>query len=167
MNVDDIQTLLAYNQWANRRLLAAVRPLDPRDFPRDLGASHGSVQGTLVHILWGEWLWLRRWRGESPRRVFAAAEFPSVDALASCWEEVERDQDAFVAGLTEQRLAARVAYENLEGVRWEYPLAQMMQHLVNHSAYHRGQVVTLLRQLRQKPPATDFLIFLDETVSGG
>jgi uncharacterized damage-inducible protein DinB len=37
-----------------------------------------------------------------------------------------------------------------------------MYHLVNHSSYHRGQVTTLLRQLRAQPVATDFLVFEDE-----
>ena len=55
-----------------------------------------------------------------------------------------------------------MSYENLQGVRWEYSLAEMMQQLVNHSSYHRGQVAVLLRQLGQKPLPTDFLVFLDE-----
>ena len=48
------------------------------------------------------------------------------------------------------------------GQRWEYALGHMMQHTANHSSYHRGQVVTLLRQLGKTPEATDFLVFLDE-----
>jgi uncharacterized damage-inducible protein DinB len=64
--------------------------------------------------------------------------------------------------LTDELLIRRVSYENLEGVRWEYSLAEMMQHLANHSSYHRGQIAVLLRQLGQTPPATDFLVFLDE-----
>ena len=49
------------------------------------------------------------------------------------------------------------------GQRWEYALGHMMQHTANHSSYHRGQVVTLFRQLGKTPEATDFLVFLDET----
>ena len=165
MNIDDIQNLYAYNRWANSRLLATVRLLEPRDFVRELGTSFSSVQGTLIHIMWAEWLWLRRWRGESPKRVFELKEFPDVDSLESSWDEVERDQVNFIGGLTDERLGARVAYENLQGQRWEYSLAHMMQHLVNHSSYHRGQIVTLLRQLGQHPPATDFLAFFDEGAS--
>jgi uncharacterized damage-inducible protein DinB len=161
VNTGDIQDLYAYNRWANSRLLAAVRLVEPRDFSRDLGTSFRSVQGTLIHIMWAEWLWLRRWRGESPKRVFELKEFPDVDSLESAWDEVESDQLNFIGGLTDERLGARVSYENLQGQRWEYSLAHMMQHLVNHSSYHRGQIVTLLRQLGQHAPATDFLAFVD------
>lgn len=162
MNIEDIQTLYVYNRWANRRLVAAVRICPPHDLTRDLGTSHGSIAGTLVHILWSEWIWLRRWQGESPKRVFTLDEFTGLDAIESFWDEVDSERAAFITRLTDERLITRFSYENLQGERWEYSLAHMMQHVVNHSSYHRGQLVTLLRQIGQRPPATDFLVFLDE-----
>jgi uncharacterized damage-inducible protein DinB len=162
MNAAEIRILYRYNRWANRRLLTAAQLLKWQDFTKDLGVSHGSIRGTLVHILWGEWLWLRRWQCESPKRLFATEEFSDWAALESQWSAVEKDQNAFLENLTDELLIRRVSYENLEGVRWEYSLAEIMQHLANHSSYHRGQVAVLLRQLGQTPPATDFLVFLDE-----
>ncbi len=162
MNAAEIRTLYGYNRWANRRLLRAAQLLKWQDFTKDLGASHGSIRGTLVHILWGEWLWLRRWRGESPKQVIAPEEFPDWRAVESRWNGVEQEHNMFLESLTDELLIRRVSYENLEGVRWEYSLAEMMQHLANHSSYHRGQVAVLLRQLGQTPPATDSLVFLDE-----
>ncbi len=162
MNTAEIQTLYAYNRWANRNTLKTSRMLNWEDFIKDLGASHGSIRGTLVHILWGEWLWLRRWRGESPKQVFAAEAFSDRARLESRWGAVEEEQNAFLERLTDDLLLKHVSYENVQGVRWEYSLAEMMQHLVNHSSYHRGQVAVLLRQLRQTPLAMDFLVFLDE-----
>jgi len=74
---------------------------------------------------------------------------------------VENEQQAFLENLNDELLNTRVSYENLEGHRWEYSLAHMMQHVVNHSSYHRGQVAAFLRQLGQTPSATDLLVFLD------
>lgn len=73
-----------------------------------------------------------------------------------------RDQKEFVERLTDEDLRERVSYENQRGERWEYTRAHMMQHVVNHSSYHRGQIAVLLRQLGKGPIATDFLLFLDE-----
>lgn len=162
MTLDEIRTLYAYNRWATRRLLEAAGRLSPAAFTRDLGTSHGSVRGTLVHTLWSEWVWLQRWRGTSPKQVFLEDRFPDVGAIASHWDDLDRDRDDLIAQLTDEGLLARIAYDNLRGQRWEYPLVHMMQHVVNHSSYHRGQVVTLLRQLDQTPPATDFLVFFDD-----
>ena len=162
MTPGEIRTLFAYTRWGNHRLLVACEPLSASAFTRDLGTSHRSVRGTLVHTLWSEWIWLKRWQGTSPRQVFAEEEFPDVVAITARWADVDRDRDVLLGGLTESRLATRVGYENLQGQRWEYPLGHMMQHVVNHSSYHRGQVVTLLRQLGRTPPTTDFLVFFDE-----
>jgi hypothetical protein len=52
----------------------------------------------------------------------------------------------FLENLTDARLSMRVSYDNLQGVRWEYSLAEMMQHLV-HSSYHQGQVAVLAWQI--------------------
>lgn len=162
MHVDEIGTLYAFNRWATGRLLEAAGRLSPADFGRDLGTSHRSVRGTLVHTLWAEWIWLQRWLGASPKRAFTEDDLPDPPAIASRWDEVERERRAFIATLTDDRLLASVSYDNLHGERYEYPLVHMIQHVVNHSSYHRGQVVTLLRQLGQTPPATDFLVFFDE-----
>lgn len=162
MNTEDIQTLFAFNRWANHRVLADAGSLSGDEFTRNLETSHGSVQGTLVHTLWAEWIWSRRFRGESPKLGFARSEFPDVSVLAAKWKELEGDQENFIGELTDEALATRVAYNNLQDQRWEYSLGHMMQHVVNHSSYHRGQVVTLLRQLGRAPQPTDFLVFFDE-----
>ena len=162
VNTDEIRTLYAYNRWANRRLLGAAQLLPWPDFIRDLRSSHGSVRGTLVHIVWGEWLWIRRWRGESPKQIFTPEDFHDWVVLDSRWTTVENEQQAFLESLNDELLNIRVSYENLQGQRWEYSLAHMLQHTINHSSYHRGQAAALLRQLGQTPPATDFLVFLDE-----
>jgi uncharacterized damage-inducible protein DinB len=159
--------MYAFNQWANHRVLSDASSLTKDDFSRNVGTSHMSVQGTLVHILWAEWLWLRRWDAQSPKQVFTPTEYADVRALETEWKNVEYEQQRFLAELTDEKLATQVAYKNLQGQRWEYSLGQMMQHVVNHSSYHRGQVVTLLRQMGQAPQATDLLVFFDETGGAG
>jgi uncharacterized damage-inducible protein DinB len=56
-----MDTYLAYDRWANRRLLQAARALQVEEFSKDLHASFGSIRGAVLHILWGEW-------GSSSRR---------------------------------------------------------------------------------------------------
>jgi uncharacterized damage-inducible protein DinB len=162
MNAADFARLYAYNRWANHRVLACAHRAPPSAASRSLGVSHDSVLGTLVHIMWGEWLWLQRWQGVSPKRVFAPADYPDAAAIEAAWVPIEQEQERWIGALTDERLRATVSYENLEGARWTYPLEAMMQHVANHSAYHRGQVASALRQLGHPCEATDFLVFLDE-----
>lgn len=154
--------LQAYNRWANERIFEAAADVDPEQLRRDLGASHASLWGTLLHIVWGEWLWLARWQRTSQGPGPDPRECRDLPLLRSRWSEVEGVQREFVEGLTEAALAEEISYENPRGVVWTYQLGDMVRHVVNHSTYHRGQVTTLLRQLAGTPVATDFLVFLDQ-----
>jgi uncharacterized damage-inducible protein DinB len=165
MGVGEVQQLYAYNRWANARIVSAVAALSAEQRHRDLASSHRSVYGTLAHILWGEWLWLGRWQGTAPPGPSPLA-CDDLPALRVRWGEVEHEQLAFLAQLIDSELERRVTYENPPGVAWTYALRHMLQHVVNHSTYHRGQVVVLLRQLGASTVATDLLVFFDETVSG-
>ncbi|HEY1809208.1 MAG TPA: DinB family protein [Acidobacteriaceae bacterium] len=61
MTVEQLHSLALYNRWANTRLLQAAAVLSDEERERDLGASFGSLQGTLIHILWGERGWPHFW----------------------------------------------------------------------------------------------------------
>lgn len=74
MNVEDIRTLYAFNQWADRRMLTSTGQLSAADFIRDLGSSHGSVRGTLVHIFSGEWIYLQLWLDGESKQIIAARD---------------------------------------------------------------------------------------------
>lgn len=167
MDRRDILFLYAYNRWANGRALAAATALTPEDVVRHLGTSHRSVLGTLTHILWGEWRWLGRWIAPDPLAIPDPLLCADLAGLQDRWAEVERVQFEFMLGLTDRALDRLITYENPPGTSWTYPLSQMLQHVVNHSTFHRGQVTTLLRQLRASPPATDLLVFVDEQGVGG
>ena len=161
MNKQDVQLLYQYNRWANGRMLDAVSGLTAEGFTRSLSSSYPSVRDTLVHILWAEWIWLMRWQRTSPKAIFNPADFPSLSLLQARWAEVERDQTDFTHSVSDESLQTVIAYINTNGEEWKYPLGQMMQHVVNHSTYHRGQVTTMLRQLGVEPTQTDFLVVID------
>ncbi len=159
--------LLDYSSWANKRLLGAVAQLDSDQFMRALGGSFGSLQGTLTHMLWAEWLWLERWQGRSPMEVFSPATFPSVDSLEARWNQVQSAQEAFLSTLAPDQLQRVVRYTNRKGETWEYPLWRQIHHAFNHSTYHRGQLTHMLRALGVRPVSTDFLVFRDEEAGRG
>src|SRR5438552_1782767 len=71
---------------------------------RQLGGSFPSVRDTLVHIMAAEWIWLRRWKGVSPRALFNASEFPNLEAVKAYWSEIQTEQAAFVREVTDESL---------------------------------------------------------------
>ena len=54
-------------------------------------------------------------------------------------------------------------YKLLNGQPGKSSFWQMLQHVVNHGSYHRGQVTTMLRQLGAAPAkSTDLITFYRE-----
>lgn len=155
----DFQRLFDYTIWANHRILRAVALLSVEDYRRDMGSSLGGVRGTLVHTMGAEWIWLERWKGVSPARGFDEGEFADVIALRERWVSIEEHRAAWLRSLKKDDPAEKVRYKNLAGQAFESPLWQMVQHVANHSTYHRGQVVSMLRMLGSKPVATDMIVW--------
>ena len=169
MTKDDIQILYEYDRWANTRVLSAASGLNPEQFTRDLGGRLRSVRDTLVHILGGEWIWLAYWKESShspaflsdlrTRRdaLFNPDVFPNVAAVRLKWAEVEKERTEFVNRVTNESLEQMLPFRATQ-----IKLAHLMQHLANHSTYHRGQVALMMRQLGTEPLATDLHVFLVE-----
>jgi uncharacterized damage-inducible protein DinB len=159
--VEELRELYAYNRWANRRILGAAAALEPEAFGKDMGSSFPSVRDTLVHILAAEWVWLARWQGTSPTGL-PSWDLATCDEVRKRWAEVEGEQQAFVEALTEADRRRVIAYRDTSGRAWETELGHMLRHVVNHSSYHRGQVITMLRQLGAETVGTDLIRYYRE-----
>jgi uncharacterized damage-inducible protein DinB len=77
-------------------------------------------------------------------------------------EEIDRYYVDYVAPLTPEDLQRILRYKSFAGDEFSNPLWQSLHQLTNHGSYHRGQVVTLLRQLGVKPASTDLIDFYRE-----
>jgi uncharacterized damage-inducible protein DinB len=162
MNLDMAKELLSYNTWANTKVLDLVSRLDRSQFSHHHGGSYPSVQATLTHMVWAEWLWLERWQDRSPKEVFEPKDFPAVSDVTARWHPVQVAQEAFVASLAPEQLQRVGRYANRKGEVWEYVLWRQLHHSFNHSTYHRGQLTNMLRLLDVQPVATDYLVYWDE-----
>ena len=160
MTLNDIRILFDYTEYANGLALDAAEKLTEEQRRHDFKISHGSIHGTLVHMAGAEWIWLERWKGVSHTRIWTVDDFADVAALRSRWLEIEAGRRQLLENLTEERLRQDLSYKNLKGESFTLPLAEQMQHVVNHSTLHRGQVVGMIRQLGLQPPAVDLLYYL-------
>ena len=161
----EISKLLAYNRWANARMLEPAGAVSLAEWGREIGGSFGSLHATLAHTYGAEWVWLERSRGISPPGLPAPGDVPTPAALSERWAALGEELAGFTRGLTAERLASTVTYANFQGEKWTYTLADILFDIVNHSTYHRGQVATLLRQLGKTPVSTDYTRFLDGGLS--
>jgi uncharacterized damage-inducible protein DinB len=157
MTPNQLHNLALYNRWANNRLLQASAALTADERERNLQASFNSLEGTLIHILWGERGWLSFWQTGNFVPRPAPGDYPDFAALQSAWTRHDEAYVIYLCNLTQSEIASP---RTLDATT--YTLGELIQHALNHSTYHRGQVALLLRQLGQAPPFTDYHDFLAE-----
>lgn len=157
MTLNDLRELYDYNIWANEQVIQSISGLSASIFEQDLKSSHGSIRGTVAHIASAEWIWLQRWKGNSPRQMLPEDEFSTIETAIARWKRIDAELADFIRQLKEPDLEKLFSYTTTEGKEFSNVLWQVMQHLVNHSSYHRGQVAALLRHAGKTPQSTDLI----------
>ena len=163
MRKSEIEQFLAYNYWANKRLLAKVDELSPDQATEQLPTMWDSILRTLAHVLGAEWVWRQRIQeGVSPAALLDRGSFTTTDMLRRRWLEEEEALLAFVAGLTDADLERVVEYKNTRGEPAGRPMWQLLLHMVNHGTQHRSEVALYLTNYGRSPGDMDFVLYLNE-----
>lgn len=158
MTLDEAMTLVDYHYWSRDRILEALEPLTPEQYTKDLGNSFKSVRDTIVHTYAAELNWYLRWAGTSPTGFADPDAFPDVRTVRDAWKSQEQKVRLFVLSLGEDNVHRTFKYRTFDGQEMESEFAHMLQHVVNHATYHRGQLTTMLRQLGVPAPKSQDLI---------
>ena len=137
--------LFAYDNWANREVLAAAK------------SAQGPEQSLklLAHILSAERLWLERLL-QKAQTYPVWPEF-TVEQCDSELQELAERWRVYLAGLGEHGLAETIQYKNTKGETWTSATQDILMHVVMHSAYHRGQIASKMRAAGFTPAYTDFI----------
>lgn len=160
MNIADVGRLYAYTEWANARIIATIRELSDEQLDRHIDSSFPSIRKTLAHIVSAEWVWLTRWKGESPGAMPAWAVDAPLDSLVANLTRVESERRELFDSMTDDDLEKTLSYRTLKGDPFSNRFADLCTHVANHSTYHRGQLTTMIRQVGATPPSTDFSVFV-------
>jgi uncharacterized damage-inducible protein DinB len=146
-----------YNRWMNEKIYAAARTLTDEERKKDLGAFFKSVHGTLNHLLWGDTVWLARFRG-TPVSLPPSGTilFDDFDELSSARAEKDGEILTWAGSVTEEWLARPNTWTSgMYGLTFHHPTWALVLQMFNHQTHHRGQVTTLLMQLGVDPGVTD------------
>jgi uncharacterized damage-inducible protein DinB len=167
MGTDLIRGLYDYHRWANRRLFEVAAKLGDA-VTEDMGKhwSVPTVKGMFAHIYGADFIWLERWKGNSPARIPGGADFPTLVDLRARWDALEAEQRAFVDGLAEADLTRPVSYRNTEGAQLSVALGPLLQHVVNHATHHRSEIATMITLVSGSPPDTGINTYRTMVVKG-
>lgn len=152
-----------YNVWANSRLCGLLKDLTDEQWNAELKSSFKSIRLTLLHIWDAQIIWYLRLNGES------VTAWPSEGFNGTNNEIVEQfleQSESFiplVQNMPEEELAKICEYKDMRGNPRSSKVCDIIQHCMNHSTFHRGQLVTMLRELgTEKLVPTDYIYYVWE-----
>ena len=143
--------LLNYELWANQRVIAALETLEN---PPERAVT------LMSHVLSAQQVWFSRFTPETAH--FGIWEDMPVSWMRETAERQHRQAVSYLTILAEPKLLQSVDYVNSKGVAYQNTLIDILTHLSHHAAYHRGQVVQLIRPLLTEAPVTDFIVWVRE-----
>jgi uncharacterized damage-inducible protein DinB len=151
-----------FNLWANQRVCDYLKSLPSEEINREIVSSFSSLKKTVFHIYGAQAIWIQRLNGNS------VVSFPDATAfgesqLLEALIETSKQLIEFTETSSDTFLQSEVDYKNLVGDEFKNTVADILQHVINHSTFHRGQIITMLRQLgHTKLFATDYIAFCRE-----
>ncbi len=153
-----------YNVWANKKIAEffADKPADLLVQP--IENSFPSIRKTALHILSAERSWLARMQKDASNNNRVVDDFESTITVFEALIQTSINFQKFVAAQAPAFFEQIVNYNTWDGTEWEMQPKIMVHHCMNHSTYHRGQLITLARQLgmKEEVPSTDLLYFSRE-----
>lgn len=148
---DHLRELYAYNDWANRRTVAALKA----------NRSEKSCR-ILAHLLITEAEYYERLYGKDSTG-FDFWQNLSIDECAELARETAGKFERLLESFDDEGLGQSAAYKTSEGVLRKNTFREILTHVLFHSSIHRGNVMLRMREDGFVPPVIDYIIYLRET----
>ncbi|MCX6319319.1 MAG: DinB family protein [Bacteroidetes bacterium] len=150
----------SYNTWASRKLLDVILQLTEEQQHAEMRSSYPSLYKTVLHMLDAESIWWQRLKLLEKLDVPSKHFSGSMNELADELMQQSKRWEDWVNAASPLMLEHVFQYQTFTGEQFKQPTWQMVMHVINHSTYHRGQLITMLRELGlEKLPATDFILW--------
>jgi uncharacterized damage-inducible protein DinB len=155
-----LMQLAAYHLWADELLLETILQLPAEKQNQPLPSSFPSLYKTVLHMWDAESIWWQRLKLQE-RVIKQSDHFTgNMQELSSQLLQQNRQWLEWMNSAGDHQLQHVFQYQNTKRESFKQPVYQMLLHLFNHGTYHRGQLVTMLRQLGvEKIPQTDFIVW--------
>ncbi|QEC67104.1 DUF664 domain-containing protein [Panacibacter ginsenosidivorans] len=145
MTKDYFKEAAGYNLWANTIVCGWLEQINDEQWNREIISSFNSIQETVLHVISAENAWLQRFKKEPVEWLQSTYKGSKEDHI-KLWKETSTELKAFIDAFDENELDTNLDFKRLNGDAYSMPFYQLFAHVVNHATYHRGQLVTMLRQ---------------------
>jgi uncharacterized damage-inducible protein DinB len=150
----------SFNVWATEKLLNTAMKLSDEELKTEVKSSFTSIYATFLHMWDAESAWWQRIKLIDQIQVPSLSFKPTMQEVADGLINQSKQWQQFIAVTAEHGFDHVVAYRNSKKEEFKQPVWQILLHVVNHSTFHRGQIVTILRNIGvTEIPGTDYVLF--------
>ena len=124
-------------------------------------SSFPSIRKTLYHLWDAQFIWLARLNGESPNTWPSHSFKGNLDEAIGGLQQNSLALATYIELLDENEYQREVEFKSIDGTSYFNSVEEIITHVINHSTYHRGQLITLLRTVGfTAVDSTDFIRYL-------
>lgn len=159
-----LKTMFAYNATVNARVLELAASLSDADLDASTNYAHGSIRGTLAHLLRVQWSWRTAIETHMPPTSAPAISGTSSIADLRAFAQAEADAiDAWLAAQSETDLAtpfpSKYGDQEFEILPWH-----ALTQILFHNMQHRSEIALWLTEKGHSPGDLDFIYFADPSM---
>jgi uncharacterized damage-inducible protein DinB len=149
-----------YDLWANEKLFAVVLALTESQQQQEIKSSFPSIHKTCSHLMDAYRAWGQRLQKDAQIPGPGQASDFSTEEIVKRILQLNKQWIEWVDTASESDIEAILAYKNIKGDAFQQPVKEILLHLFNHGTYHRGQLVTMFRQVGVEDiPQTDYIFY--------
>ena len=169
MTLDALLKDYAYfNLWAHHRLVDWLRTKPAERLEQETPSSFPTLKLTFLHLWAAEKIWMERLQ-QIPTAPFLALTFNgSSEVVCTGLLQNAAASATYIDAQDAPYFEAECDFQLLDGTVDRRPRTEMLLHCLQHSTYHRGQIITMARALGiTDPPKTDYIAYARLRDQGG
>jgi Uncharacterized protein conserved in bacteria len=149
--------LYDYHIWANERMMNHLKSLPGEILLKEVDLGFKSIAEVIGHIVSVDEVWFSRIK-EEPSASLANKQFSNIEEAGNYMNNLQSQIREYL--LSVHDMEKSVTYRNTAGQEFRNSIAEIVQHVVNHGTYHRGNISTILRHLGYSGIQTDYIAYL-------
>ncbi len=146
------QNLFEYNTWANNKIISALEKQNVKD---------EKTIGILSHIISTQDAWLERLK-QTPNYSMDIWEVYSLQEIKILSKNSSTSWNNFLRRLNKKRFNDICVYKNSKRKELSNTFTEIVEHVISHSNYHRGQINFLLSESKLEPIPIDYIFYIRE-----
>ncbi|MCS0788005.1 DinB family protein [Cytobacillus firmus] len=157
--------LYDYHVWANKKFFERLKELPKEIYDREIQSVFSSISKALVHIYIADTVWLGVMQENSMEEIQASIAIAqdktkdkSLKEMEKLFQSLSEEYQHLLNNVTD--LDKEISPVHPKFGRLDTHFSELVQHVVNHGTYHRGNLTAMMRQQGYSSVSNDYVFYL-------